>query len=329
MNPNDGIVVGTRNDRNYNNETEERTATHASAVYQTNAGGLVEVRTDLRTQEQIAIELDTGDTTGSPYLDPTLTDGPAPGTRVPMFMRMLQEVFLVESAYWFLCWVSSVIIVLMVDSDNVGVALWAATLTITLIVGFVAITLYVLLVAKIGERLQGARSDQSAGTPGITQWYDGTAMAYLYPTLGLMYIVVCTGGILAVKSGFVVVVTLGVWLASMCVLVIVTKWNTDITGGAISGAVVAVSCVIYIVSLVLTFDVFMSTVSMVVASQINAARLVWIFFYAKKLDKYTAFEGRRAHVDLYTEALYNTIVTCYHQAPGDMTEVDDDAQIMK
>ena len=325
----DGILVGTRNDRNYNNETEERTATHSVATYQTNTGEVVAVQTNLRSGEHITISLDTGDDVdGSPYLDATITDALVPGVRVPMFMRMLQEVFLVESVYWFVCWLSCVIIVLM-TSDNVGIALWAASLTVTLIVGFVALALYALLVAKIGERLQGARSDVGGGGPGATQWYNRTTVTYLYPMLVCMYVVICASCVITSRSGFIASITQIVWLVSMCVLVVVTKWNTDITGGVLSAATVAVSCVCYVLLLLLTFDVFTSTVAVVVASQINAARLLWIFFYAKKHDKYTADEGRRAHLDLYTEALYNAIVACYHQRPEDMTvvvEQDDDAQ---
>lgn len=329
MNENDGILIGTRNDRNYNNETEVRTATHSVEAYQTNTGAVVAVQTDLRSGEQILISLDTGDDVdGSPYLDPTITDTLVPGVRVPMFMRMLQEVFLVESVYWFVCWLSCAIIVLMIG-DSVGIAMWAASLTVTLIVGFVTLALYVLLVAKIGERLNGARSDTTGGGPGATQWYNTTTLTYLYPMLGLMYVAICASCVITARSGFIASITQIVWLVSMCVLVVVTKWNTDITGGALTAATAAVSCLSYALLVLLTFDVLTSTIAVVVASQINAARLLWIFFYAKKQDKYTVDEGRRAHLDLYTEALYNAIVACYHQRPEDMTAADgeeDDVQ---
>ena len=254
-----------------------------------------------------------------------------PGVRVPMFMRMLQEVFLVESVYWFVCWLSCVIIVLMVG-DNVGIALWAAMFTVTLIVGFVALALYVLLVAKIGERLHGARSDTGGGGPGATQWYNTTTLTYLYPMLGLMYVAICASCVITARSGFIASITQIVFLVSLCVLMVVTKWNTEITGGTLSATTAIVSCVSFVLLVLLTFDVFTSTVAVVVASQINAARLLWIFFYAKKHDKYTADEGRRAHLDLYTEALYNAIVACYHQGPADITAVrddDDDVQMIE
>lgn len=327
MNENDGILIGTRNDRNYNNETEVRTATHSVEAYQTNTGAVVAVQTDLRSGEKILISLDTGDDVdGSPYLDPTITDTLVPGVRVPMFMRMLQEVFLVESVYWFVCWLSCAIIVLMIG-DSVGIAMWAASLTVTLIVGFVTLALYVLLVAKIGERLNGARSDTTGGGPGATQWYNTTTLTYLYPMLGLMYVAICASCVITARSGFIASITQIVWLVSMCVLVVVTKWNTDITGGALTAATAAVSCLSYALLMLLTFDVLTSTIAVVVASQINAARLLWIFFYAKKQDKYTVDEGRRAHLDLYTEALYNAIVACYHQRPEDMTVVGDDNNV--
>lgn len=331
MSDGDGILVGSRNDRNYNNETEERTPTYSVAMYQTNTGEVVAVQTDLRSGEHITISLDTGDDVdGSPYLDATITDALVPGVRVPMFMRMLQEVFLVESVYWFVCWLSCAIIVLMMGGQA-GIAVWAASLTITLIVGFATVALYVLLIAKIGERLQGARSDTGGGGPGATQWYNTATLTYLYPMLGCMYVAICASCVLTVRSGFIVSITQIVWLVSMCVLVVVTKWNTDITGGALSAATAIVSCVCYVLLVLLTWDVFTSTVSVLVASQINAARLLWIFFYAKKHDKYTADEGRRAHLDLYTEALYNAIVACYHQRPGDMVvaaDDDDDVQMI-
>jgi hypothetical protein len=322
----DGILVGTRNDRNYNNETEERTVTHSVATYQTNTGEVVAVQTDLRSGEHITISLDTGDDVdGSPYLDATITDALVPGVRVPMFMRMLQEVFLVESVYWFVCWLSCVVIVLMIG-DNVGIAAWSASLTVTLIVGFVTVALYVLLVAKIGERLQGARSDVGGGGPGATQWYNTTTITYLYPMLGCMYVAICASCVITAKSGFIASITQIVFLVSLCVLIVVTKWNTDITGGMLSGTTAIVSCISFVLLVLLTFDVFTSTVAVVVASQINAARLLWIFFYARKHDKYTADEGRRAHLDLYTEALYNAIVACYHQRPGDMAVAADEEE---
>ena len=327
MNANEGVLIGSNNDRNYNNETEAHTPTHTSVVYQDDKANLVLVQTDMRTNEHITVELVETDT-GPFWLDPTLTDGPAPGVRVPMYMRILQEVFLAETLYWFVCWLSTSIIEFMLD--DVSVSLWVAAFTLMLVLGILTLGLYVMLVAKIAERLDGASTGTAPSGAGATAWNNRTTLTYLYPILSMSYVLLCMGSVLTIKSGFIMNLTLIVWLVSLSILVIVTKWNTNITGGVVSGAAVGVSCVVYAVALLLTFDVFTSTVAVVLASQINAGRLLWIFFYAKKMDKYTVDEGRRAHLDLYTEALYNAIVKCYHQRPEDtmvvVAEDEDDTK---
>lgn len=245
-----------------------------------------------------------------------------PRTKVPMYVRVLRDTFLMETGIWL--WMSIIMYMFTVFLSGFTQSYYTfyfIAIGSTCAAGVLMAATYaaVIFVSQLPKKAPNTVSSEETSAE---EWKSMIFGAFLF--CFSVFLCVCHLMLTKQNQSVVLEISLLNWSVSMTIMTTLFKIPD---GKNIEHWLTALCSLVSVIGIILiyfhTLLFWSSCVSFLVSAAVTAMRIVWIALYASKNNKYSIDEGWMALIDMYTEIISNIAFSKAKKKKQNLTNNDN------